>query len=76
MSTPTPTYPRGRSTYNPRGRRAMSAPSPQTDPDAFSVEDIRAEIAYLVATDKRHGAHFLRAEARVKLYAEIAKRTV
>ncbi len=65
--------PAGRSDYRP-GRVRVGDPSPQTDPDLFSTEDLRAEIRYLATLDKRYGPHTLRALARLRLAAEIGKR--
>ena len=67
------TYPAGRSAYKP-GRGRVGDPSPQTDPDLFSTEDLRAEIRYLTTLDRRYGSHHLRAMARLRLAAEIGKR--
>lgn len=66
-------YPQGRSAYRP-GHARTHEPTPQTDPDLFSVEDIRAEIRYLTRLDKRYGAHHLRALRRLELTAVIASR--
>lgn len=66
-------YPRGRSDYRPGASRIGEA-TPQTDPDLFSTEDIRAEIRYLITADRRYGAHHLRALARLRLATEIAGR--
>lgn len=73
MTNAEPTFPTGRSAYVPGNARTHEA-TPQSDPDLFSTEDIRAEMAYLEKLDKRHGAHFLRAQARVELAIAIAKR--
>lgn len=70
--TATP-YPSGRSGYTP-GRARMGEPTPQTDPDRFSSEDLRAEFRYLSSLDRRYGANAIRARARVALAAEIARR--
>jgi hypothetical protein len=68
------TYPSGRSSYTP-GRTRMGEPTPQTNPDLFSPEDIRAEIRYLASLDKRYGTHHLRAMARLKLANALAGRS-
>jgi len=60
-------------TYVP-GRARHGEPTPQTDPDLFSVDEIRAEIRHLSALDRRYGPHTLRALARVRLTNEIARR--
>lgn len=65
--------PRGRSDYRP-GHARIGEPTPQTDPDLFSSEDLRAEIRYLTTLDKRYGAHHLRAGARLRLAGEITRR--
>jgi hypothetical protein len=61
------------SAYVP-GHARIGEPTPQTDPDLFTVAELRAEIRYLARLDKRYGAHHLRALARVALAAELAKR--
>ena len=68
------TFPTGRSSYTP-GRARIGDPTPQSDPDLFSAEDIRAEIRYLATLDRRYGAHHLRAMARLQLASEIARRS-
>jgi predicted Zn-ribbon and HTH transcriptional regulator len=51
--------PTGRSDYKP-GSARMGEPTPQTDPDSFSSEDILAEIKYLMRLNKQHGTNHLR----------------
>lgn len=64
------TYPTGRSDYRP-GRYSYG---PQSDPAAFSVEDIAAEVKYLRRLEKRHGSHGLRLAAIVRLNAALVAR--
>jgi len=56
------------------GTARYGEPTPQTDPDLFSVDELRAEIRYLSFVDRKFGPHTLRALARVRLMAEIARR--
>jgi hypothetical protein len=65
--------PAGRSSYDPY-RRLVGAPSPQNEPDQFSNEDIRAEVKYLMALDRRHGSHPLRTSACLRLLSVIDER--
>jgi hypothetical protein len=60
-------------TYRP-GHARIGEPTPQSHPDQFTPAEIRAEVNYLLRLDKRYGDHPLRAAARVKLFAELAKR--
>jgi hypothetical protein len=66
--------------YKPGGRWPASWPTPQTDPDLFSDDQLKAEIRHLLRIDKRHGNHPLRAAARLRLYGvlndRIAARTL
>ena len=59
-------YPKGRSDYKP-GQSRMGEPTPQSDPDLFSSEDILAEIKYLMKLNKQYGSHELRTMAYLKL---------
>jgi hypothetical protein len=61
------------SDYNPLTRR-VGEPSPQTDPDLFDDDDIRKEIRYLLATNKRYGSHPLRTSAYLRLQAVLDAR--
>lgn len=56
------------------GSARWGEPTPQTDPDLFSVEDLRAEMRHLSRLDRRHGTHTLRVLARVRLSVEVARR--
>lgn len=56
------------------GNARMGEATPQTNPDLFTVAEIKAEIRYLARLCKRYGTHHLRALARVQLSAELAKR--
>lgn len=60
------TIPVGRSDYRP-GYGRVGEPSPQSDPDAFSSEDVLAEVKYLLAANRRHGSNPLRTIAYSKL---------
>lgn len=60
-------------TYRPGYARVGDA-TPQTHPDLFTDEEIRAEIRYLMALNKRHGTHVLRVKAYTALFAVLAKR--
>lgn len=66
-------YPTGRSSYKP-GHARMGDPTPQSDPNLFSEEDIKAEIKHLERLDKRLGQHPLRVQARMRLWREIGRR--
>jgi hypothetical protein len=68
MSIPT-----GRSSYKP-GKARMGEPTPQSDPELFSNEDITAEVKYLLALNKRYGTHHLRVAAYVSLLSILAQR--
>lgn len=56
------------------GKARYGEPTPQTDPALFGVDELRAEVKYLVRLDRKYGAHPLRALARVALMREIAQR--
>lgn len=62
-----------RSTYKP-GHARFGEPTPQSDPDLFSDEDIRAEISYLLGLNRRHGSHHLRTMAYARLLGVLADR--
>lgn len=62
--------PIGRSDYSPSEAR-IGGPSPQTAPELFSVEDLRAEIKYLQSANRRYGVHPLRTLAILKLEREM-----
>ena len=59
--------------YRP-GHSRIGEPTPQTDPDLFTDDELNAEILYLVALDRRYGEHILRAMARARLFAELVHR--
>jgi hypothetical protein len=61
--------------YKPGCRWPANWPTPQTDPDLFTDDQLRAEIRHLAGIDKRHGAHHLRAMARLALTRELAQRS-
>jgi hypothetical protein len=56
------------------GSARFGDPTPQTDPDLFTTDEIRAEYRYLVSLDKRYGPHPLRALARVRLHSVLISR--
>lgn len=56
------------------GMARYGEPTPQTDPDLFDDNEIRAEIDYLLSIDKRYGDHPLRAAARLRLFGELVHR--
>jgi len=60
-------------TYIP-GKARVGEPTPQSDPDLFSDAEIRAEIKYLIRTNKRLGSHPLRTLAYLKLERVLAER--
>ncbi len=62
----TAAIPTGRSDYSP-ARARVGDPSPQTDPDAFSSEDILAEIKYLMRANEKYGEHPLRTTTYLRL---------
>ena len=59
--------------YVPSRRRVGEA-GPQTSPELFTDDDIRAEIKYLLGLNKRHGSHPLRTAACTRLTAVLASR--
>lgn len=65
--------PTGRSSYDPR-RVRVGQPQPQSHPELFSVEDLKAEIKHLETLDRRLGRHPLRAAAKLQLLSAIAAR--
>lgn len=66
-------HPTGRSAYKP-GHARVGEPTPQSDPDAFSVEDLRAEARYLLNANRRWGTNDLRTLAYLKLLRIAAER--
>jgi len=56
------------------GRARIGDPTPQTDPDLFTDAEIRAEIKYLIRTNKRLGSHPLRTLAYLKLERVLTER--
>ena len=60
-------------TYKP-GRTRVGEPTPQSDPDLFSDDEIKAEIKYLLGLNKRYGTHPLRVGAYLKLDAVLVER--
>jgi hypothetical protein len=73
MASKTASYPEGRSTYRP-GMGRMGEPSPQSNPNQFSSEDILAEIKYLIALNARDGSNVLRTMAYTKLMKVLSDR--
>lgn len=67
------TIPTGRSSYRP-GHARFGEATPQSDPDLFSDEDIRAEVSYLLRLNAKHGSHHLRVQAYAKLLSILADR--
>jgi hypothetical protein len=59
--------------YEP-GRSRVGEPTPQTDPDQFSADDIKAEIRYLRRLNRKYGEHTLRTLAIVRLTTTLATR--
>ena len=59
--------------YRP-GHSRIGEPTPQTDPDLFTDDEISAEIHYLVSLDRRYGDHPLRAAVRLRLFGELTHR--
>lgn len=55
--------------------RRVGEPSPQTHPDQFTDDEIRAEIRHLARLQRLFGQHDLRALAIVKLLNELARRS-
>jgi len=49
-------------------------PSPQTDPDSFTTEEIMLEVRHLMAQNRRYGAHPLRTAAYTRLLAVVKER--
>jgi hypothetical protein len=60
-------------TYKP-GRTLVGEPTPQSDPDLFTDDEIKAEIRYLLGLNRRYGTHVLRVEAYLKLDAVLIAR--
>lgn len=62
-----------RSAYKP-GRSRIGEPTPQSDPDLFSDEDVLAEVKYLIGLNQRYGSHHLRTMAYARLLGVLAER--
>lgn len=60
-------------TYTP-GCSRVGEPTPQTEPDQFSVDDIKAEIRYLRRLNRKYGEHTLRTIAIVQLTTVLTTR--
>jgi hypothetical protein len=52
--------------YRP-GFARVGEPTPQTDPDLFTTDELTAEIRYLMAANRRYGSNALRTLAYIKL---------
>lgn len=52
--------------YRP-GMARVGEATPQSDPEQFTDDEIRAEIQYLLRLNKRHGTHLLRVQAYLAL---------
>jgi hypothetical protein len=65
--------PTGRSDYKP-GMSRVGEPTPQSDPDMFSSEDLLAEAKYLLKMNEKYGSHELRTMAVTKLIRIITDR--
>jgi hypothetical protein len=52
--------------YRP-GLALVGEATPQSHPDLFTDDEIRAEIRYLLRLNKRYGTHILRTQAYLKL---------
>lgn len=66
---PVPTQPR----WKP-GSARLGEPSPQSHPEQFTDNDLRAEFRYLARLNGRYGLHELRVAAQNKLIAELESR--
>lgn len=70
VGAPAPT---GRSAYRP-GHARPGEKTPQSHPEEFSVEDLKAEAKHLVGLNRRLGANTLRTLAYLDLLREIRSR--
>jgi hypothetical protein len=52
----------------------VGQPTPQSHPELFTDNEIRAEISHLLRLNKRHGTHPLRTAAYLKLEQVLKER--